>query len=68
MGLNFTGMIVGGGMCLAVVGGTSFICSRSALRSFVRSTGFPGRYRAALKVSRPGGGCDRRLALIRGCA
>ena len=53
--LNFAGMSV----CW-----TSFIWSRRPFRSLVRSAGFLGRYRAALKVSGPGRGCDRRLALV----
>ena len=66
--LNFVCMSVGVDTCGAVVCWTSFIRSRGPFGSFVRSTGFPGRYGAAFKVSGPGSGCDRRLALIRGSA
>jgi len=57
VGLNFARM----GVCW-----TSLICCRRSFGSFVRRTGFPGRYCAALKVSGLGRGCDRRLSLIRG--
>jgi len=65
VGLNFTGMRVGINTCCAVVCRTSFIPSRRPLRSLVRGAGFLCGFCVALKISRPGGGCDRRLASIR---
>ena len=66
--LNFVCMHVGVGTCRVVVCWTNFICGHRPFGSFVRSAGFPGRYGAAPKVSGPGRGCDRRLALIPGGA
>src|ERR1700687_4280850 len=66
MGLKFVRVIVSVGMCFAVVYWASFISTRRSFRRFVSSAGFPGGYCAAFEVSRPGRGCNRRLALIRG--